>query len=421
MMFSRRAQTGRASKHARSQASTSQASTLHASGSLASADADSVQPDPSAQDMDMHVSRPQFARTLSPEVCITSQIDAFGMDSDPVTVQPVAVDTHSEPARQAVLPEEPARRRRTQHRVPAKFRDLAPEPLPPVETVAARVQRVVEHVVERVFEPVKTAANAFGLFRVFRAEPAPVPTNPPLATPAKAASWYPYPNRSSALFNNWFWNDGTTKSCDSRSSLLDILLQPGFSLDELRGINWTALDDILASDLGNFGDGWIHDSISIDVPGGRGIEARPVEISGFQHRPLVPLLEHILATDPTVETHWNWTPSALMHRDASGVESRTAGEVFHSRRAERLYNQVQDLPREPDDTLERRVIYLMPGSDATHLAQFGTASAWPGLMGIGNQSNYVRTRRDAHAMHHFASFPKVFLMPSCSLPILTLP
>ncbi|KZV88625.1 hypothetical protein EXIGLDRAFT_751594 [Exidia glandulosa HHB12029] len=337
------------------------------------------------------------------------------MDSDAGTVEPIAVDVPSEPARQAVLPEEPARRRRTQHRVPAKFRDLAPEPLPRVETVAARVQRVVEQVVERVFEPVKTVANAFGLFRVFRTEPVhdpvhagPAPPPAPIQPSARSApSWHPYPNRSTALFNHWFWNDGTTKTCDSRSSLLDVLLQPGFVLDDLRDINWSNLDDALASDLGSFGDGWLSESIRIDVPGGRGIEARPVDIPGFQRRPLIPLLEHILATDPTVETHWNWTPSALMHQDNAGNASRTAGEVFHSPRAERLYNQVQRLPREPEDTLERRVIYLMPGSDATHLAQFGTASAWPGLMGIGNQSNYVRTRRDAHAMHHFASFPKI--------------
>ncbi|EJD46773.1 hypothetical protein AURDEDRAFT_40235, partial [Auricularia subglabra TFB-10046 SS5] len=226
--------------------------------------------------------------------------------------------------------------------------------------------------------------------------------------PSPVGSWAPYPNRSAALFNHWFWNDGqATKSRETRSSLLDVILDPSFSLDDLRGINWSRLDREVAGDLGSFGDGWVSETLTVNIPGGRGLTARPVDVTGFQHRPIVPLLRHILSTEPGVETTWTWTPATLMHRAADRTKSRVAGEVYHSPRAQRLYDEVQRLSREAGDTMERRVVYLMPGSDSTHLAQFGNASEWPGFLGIGNQSKYVRAQRNAHAMHHFASFPKI--------------
>ena len=69
--------------------------------------------------------------------------------------------------------------------------------------------------------------------------------------------------------------------------------------------------------------------------------------------------------------------------------------------------EIQKLPREPDDKMERIVAPLMVWSDATHLANFGTASLWPFYLFFGSQSKYTRAKPTAHACHHLAYIPSV--------------
>jgi hypothetical protein len=53
-----------------------------------------------------------------------------------------------------------------------------------------------------------------------------------------------------------------------------------------------------------------------------------------------------------------------------------------------------------------RVLFFY--SDATHLANFGTASLYPMYMYIGNQSQYTRPKPSEFSAHHIAYIPKVF-------------
>jgi hypothetical protein len=44
-------------------------------------------------------------------------------------------------------------------------------------------------------------------------------------------------------------------------------------------------------------------------------------------------------------------------------------------------------------------------SDATHLANFGTAKLWPIYMFLGNLSKYIRAEPTSNACHHVAYIP----------------
>jgi hypothetical protein len=62
----------------------------------------------------------------------------------------------------------------------------------------------------------------------------------------------------------------------------------------------------------------------------------------------------------------------------------------------------------PNNTLEAFIVALMIWSDATCLAQFGSASLWPIYLYFGNQSKYFRGKPTSFAAHHVAYMPKVF-------------
>ncbi|EJD46195.1 hypothetical protein AURDEDRAFT_164853 [Auricularia subglabra TFB-10046 SS5] len=302
--------------------------------------------------------------------------------------------------------------------VPRKFRDLVPEPLRPVLPH-------VTSVILRVTAPFRTAANAFGLYRIFpRGKPAHDPDparllaelqKPPAASadaaPQQPPPLGPYPNVSSALFNDFWWNHGHLKSLDSRDKFLELLRTPGFDAADLLATNFGKVEDTLAGDFESFGDGWNSHTVTINVPLGKGKDAVPIDIPGLQTRSLVNTFVHQLSTDPAVAT-WQWAPQTLMHRTskAKGADrTRVHGEVWNSPRFRKLHDDVQRLPLEPDSdaSLPRCVLALMPGSDGTHLAQFGSASAWPGYMGYGNLSKYLRGKRTADPLHHCISFPKL--------------
>ena len=64
-------------------------------------------------------------------------------------------------------------------------------------------------------------------------------------------------------------------------------------------------------------------------------------------------------------------------------------------------------PNETDCEREKIVAALMFSSDATHLAQFGNAQAWPIYLMLGNLSKYIRAKPDSGAMYHLAYIPSV--------------
>jgi hypothetical protein len=72
---------------------------------------------------------------------------------------------------------------------------------------------------------------------------------------------------------------------------------------------------------------------------------------------------------------------------------------------------LQRQPREPNCSLERVIAGLMFFSDATHLANFGTAKAWPLYLYFGNLTKYARSAPTSGACHLVGFFPSVGQSP----------
>lgn len=302
------------------------------------------------------------------------------------------------------------RRKRTAHRVPRKFRDLVPEPLQPA---ANRITRILL----RVTQPLTTVANAFGLFRVFAREPTHDPDPKALldvldnADPSsEAPDLGVYPNKTAAMFNQWFWNGGGTKTRDDRQSLVDVILSPDFVAEDLRGINWQKLDEQVSAAQPVPGASWCTTDLRILLPAGRNAAPVPVTVPGFSYRPLIDMFRNDLATDPAVKT-FQWEEHTLMVQpeDPGGEPKAIYCETYSSQRFRDACREIQRLPRPAGDDMPYVVLGLMPASDSTHLSSFGNASTWPAYMMYSNQSKYLKAKPKAHAIHHFASFQKVCL------------
>jgi hypothetical protein len=66
-----------------------------------------------------------------------------------------------------------------------------------------------------------------------------------------------------------------------------------------------------------------------------------------------------------------------------------------------------DLSASGDHHLERVVVALMFWTDATLLANFGTAKLWPCYMFFGNDSKYRRAKMHLNLCNHVAYFEDV--------------
>jgi hypothetical protein len=125
-------------------------------------------------------------------------------------------------------------------------------------------------------------------------------------------------------------------------------------------------------------------------------------VDGIRYRSLVDLITSRVMDPATSEsltstpfTEW-WCPPGCTR------PIRIYGEAHSSDVAIRFYEEVKGIPAPPDHPdIQCVVVLLMLGSDATHLASFGTASIWPLYVFFGNDSKYDS------AAFHLAFFPKV--------------
>ena len=95
------------------------------------------------------------------------------------------------------------------------------------------------------------------------------------------------------------------------------------------------------------------------------------------------------------------------------------GEVYTSDKMLEAYEEVQNVPPDPGHPdVENVVIKMLIYSDATHLAQFRTASIWPVYFFLGNISKYIQCQPSSKSAHHGAYFPTVSLLPHSSRTIM---
>ncbi|KAG2002286.1 hypothetical protein CC2G_004487 [Coprinopsis cinerea AmutBmut pab1-1] len=283
--------------------------------------------------------------------------------------------------------------------------------------------------------PFTTVRDQFGLHRVYPfGAPTYIPpsdrrsTVQPTST-LKAGAQIDFTdcpvNQSVRLFLNWFWKPGSrSKSqADANSLVTDVLLHPHFKIEELskfRGVGReTELLDEFLSDPNlalPAAEGWNQTSVHLPVPSTRSkarteAEAPKYEVKGVYYRPLMRVIRSALSEEAAKEFHLfpyreYWTPSSAPESQPVATQ-RSIDELYTADSFLREYGTIRRKVREMGDQREVVVLGLMFWSDATHLAQFGTASLWPIYTYIGNLSKYTRSKPSSKSAYHTAYIPKI--------------
>ena len=137
---------------------------------------------------------------------------------------------------------------------------------------------------------------------------------------------------------------------------------------------------------------------------------RTFSVPGLLHRKLTTVISDAF-TGPLSHL-FHFSPFKLYHKSPiTNKEERVFGEIYTSDAFLGEHEKVQRNsllpPDNPDCKREKIVAALMFSSDATHLAQFGNAKAWPIYLMLGNLSKYIRAQPNSGGMYHLAYIPSV--------------
>lgn len=333
---------------------------------------------------------------------------------------------------------------RTNRQLPTRYREVLPQPpsaLPPTSMHSKPTAPLAPLTASTnsmlPYEPhiITTPRNAFGLLRRYELDRLPIydpeeyllPEHfTDFTTQAQSIGTHsnpfaPYPNRSSFLLGDWFWNCGVQKSLGNFKALVSIIVDPDFTKGDITDVKWDHINKTLGSDdCGEWLDddaGWEHTSISISVPYQirRGvspaINAGPKNytVDDYHHRSIISVIcEKILGLKEGSQFHFQ-PYELLWQKVANGPSVHVQGELYSAPVFLAAHRELQSSPPQPNCDLQRVVIALMFWSDATHLAAFGPAKLWPLYMFFGNESKYQRCKPSCHTCEHIAYFQSVCL------------
>jgi hypothetical protein len=333
------------------------------------------------------------------------------------------------------------RGRREHHQLPKRYRDVLPEPpaaLPPASTAAPTLPQALSAVLSPVRKILKSAHNVFGLFRQYYAASFPdhdpnenivsddlIDSSPDTRL---VETYHPYPNQSSFLLGEWYWNDGVQKSQSSFQNLLKIVGHPEFRPEDVARLNWRSINSQLSGDRRrdslddeeswqdeHADGGWVKTPIKIRVPFHKRMlhPGEKVFDAGFLHRrKLVSVIREKIMR-PSSHPHLHFEPYELYWQPNEGSEPvRVHGELYTSEAFIEAYHDLQGAPRELGCDLARVVVGLMFASDGTQLADFSNAKLLPVYLGIGNESKDRRSKPSCQALEHIAYFETVSMVNS---------
>ena len=348
------------------------------------------------------------------------------------------------------------RPRRQNRQLPKRFRDILPEPLPvaihlpsnPNPPAIPSPTPPIRSFTSRVGQFFRTPRNVFGLFRQYCSDQP--PSHDPeenidlsdlsdFATGTAGTSqphngetdFYPFPNKSSFLLGQWYWNDGVQKSQESFNTLLSIVGHQDFRSEDVRHTKWSKIDAFLAkNDFDGSGtrneDGVIHDDgdaewtdhdegwkkspISISVPFHHRMKSSGVKeyhLGDLYHRPFVSVIRERLA-NPHDDQNFHYEPFELFWKPTNdSIDIRVHGELYTSPAFLEAHRALQESPPEPGCDLPRVVAAMMFWSDDTHLTSFRNAKLHPCYLFFGNNSKYQRCKPKCHLCNHVAYFQTV--------------
>ena len=317
-----------------------------------------------------------------------------------------------------------AGRAKQNYRLPARYEDVNPEPLQPLENEDEQPTAALPRLRLIVCNPLRTAVNFFGLLREYLYRPSFDPdsfvpeedlhraggtdtvfTLPPSLSPV-------HRNESVEMLMNWKDSGTCTKSDAEVNRLVNgVLLDPNFKLEDLQGFNVARENQRsdAAEKKSPFFDSFQTADINIEVPSGtRGIPPGTFSVPGLVYRKLTAVIEAAFLSP--LASHFHFTPFKVFHRSPSGEEERVFSEVYNSDAFIEEHDNVQRAPLPPDQPdckLEKVVAALMVWSDSTHLAKFGTATLWPIYFLFGNVSKYIHGQPNSGACQHVAYIPSL--------------
>jgi len=358
-------------------------------------------------------------------------------------------------------------RRKTQ--LPKRYWDILPPPPPPVPLPTSLTPEPVDTddpdmTPAPPLPKFQTDSNSFGVYRVYKSgKPTYTPdesftinsvadspnftvhkpdgastwsspfgiANPTAnseSEPESSPSYLPFKNMSVLRIMKWFYDTSVTKSLQSLNSLVhEVLLAPGFSLDDLNGFDAAKeakrLDDYQpdthesAGDShpvsGKVNDGWIEATVPLSLPCDKvshpSEEDAPIfNVPGLLYRKPLEVIKAAFKESAAEQFHlspfeeyWKPTPESPPERIYS--------ELYNSDAFIHEHERIRSQPR-PECNLETVIAAIMVWSDSTHLTSFGNTSLWPIYLYLGGLSKYSRAQPSSFAAHHLAYIPKVMYL-----------
>ncbi|KAF8145659.1 hypothetical protein K438DRAFT_1424599, partial [Mycena galopus ATCC 62051] len=282
-------------------------------------------------------------------------------------------------------------------------------------------------VILHVHDTMRSVCNRFGLLREYPHRPSydpdsllkpedlanvhvPPPPEEPSDDPPAAFLDPPWPFRNMSIYRLMHWaNSGSNSKSEGEVTRLvsEVISADDFRAEDLA--NFSANRENKVLDVSNKAgdstdDGWKEASVDIDIPSGvKNLPARTFSVPGLHYRSLVQVIRAAFSEVTALQFHL--TPFKRFCTTSSGTGDRVYDEVYASDAWLEAHNTLQKSPREPNCKLERIIAGLMFWSDSTHLANFGTAKAWPLYLYFANLSKYVHARPTSGTCHHVAYFP----------------
>jgi hypothetical protein len=327
-------------------------------------------------------------------------------------------------------------------RIPRPFNNIEPLPedlndtsevdasLPPIRSRILRVLLTLR-------DTLQTPFNSFGICRLYPRRPSfepdrfisssllakssPTVVQGPDSQVQVLPPTYPFSNMSVYRLLTWM-NSGSHQKSEAEVQHLvkEVIQADDFDVNDLEGFSvrrsLRELDRVEGGENFTFPDDWIEADVTISIPTKSkedGIKA--YTIPGFHYRRLVKVIRAAFSDIQAGAFHlmpfkWLWK-DPLDDR-----QERIYDELYTSDAWLEAQDNLHKLPKEPGCSLERVVAGLMFFSDATHLANFGTAKAWPLYLFFGNLTKYVRSSPQSGACHLVGFLPSVSC-PDCRIHV----
>ena len=253
-------------------------------------------------------------RSKSPSIPLPNPIEEPSLPSPPPPPPPPPY-----PLTQAGRP-------KRNYRQPARYIDLNPEPCQPLEEEPPPPTSILPRVILIVRNRLRTAANSFNLFREYLYRPSfdpdsfvpsedllqvndhermntspTSPQTPPLV----------HRNKSVEMLMNWKDSGSSTKSDGEINRLVDeVLLDPNFNLEELRGFRAARENRRTdkADENSPFSDSFQTATVEIEVPSGsKEVPPAKFSIPGLRYRKITAVIRAMFASPLAPKYHLSYS------------------------------------------------------------------------------------------------------------------